>query len=168
MGHPPALGVIHPLPPAPHFVGRDAELAELRACWRDGFRGVLALVGLGGAGKTALAARFLDDLLGPEAAPRADGLFAWRFYQEPDGGLFLREAYRYFAADDAMPAAKGGGILHLLPDALAVGGPHLLVLDGVERVQRQEDTEGYGHIEDPLLKGLLIRLAEGVGRTTTL
>ncbi len=167
MSHPPALGVIHPLPPAPHFVGRDAELAELRACWRDGFRGVLALVGLGGAGKTALAARFLDDLLGPEAAPRADGLFVWSFYQQPEAGLFLREAYRYFA-DDEMPAAKGGGILHLLHNALAVGGPHLLVLDGVERVQRQEDTEGYGHIEDPLLKGLLIRLAEGVGRTTTL
>ena len=51
----------------------------------------LALVGLGGAGKTALAARFLAGLLGPGAGPRLGGLFVWSFYQEPDAGLFLRE-----------------------------------------------------------------------------
>jgi hypothetical protein len=160
---------VHPLPAAPHFVGRDAELQALRACWRDGFRGVLALVGLGGAGKTAVAARFLDELLEPGAAPRPDGLFVWSFYQQPDAGLFLHEAYRYFAPV-AAPAtsAKGSGILHLLHDALALGGPHLLVLDGLERVQQQESTGAYGRIEDPLLKGLLIRLAEGVGRTAVL
>src|SRR5438445_5595564 len=113
---------VHRLPPAPHFVGRAAELAALRAGWRDGFRGVLALVGLGGAGKTAVAARFVEELLGPDAAPRPDGLFVWSFYQQPDAGLFLREAYHYFAPGAApATAAKGSGILHLLHDALAEG-----------------------------------------------
>jgi hypothetical protein len=130
---------------------------------------VLALVGLGGAGKTAVAARLVDELLGPGGTPRPDGLFVWSFYQQPDAGLFLQEAYRYFARGDALAtSAKGSGILHLLHDALASGGPHLLVLDGLERVQRQENTSSYGQIEDPLLKGLLVRLAEGIGRTTTL
>lgn len=163
----PQPGVIHPLPPAPHFVGRETELASLHARWRDGFRGVLALVGLGGAGKTAVVARFLDELGSPDFEFPPNRLFVWSFYQEPDSGLFLDEAYRYFAEDAGpLTSAKGGGILHLLHSALAVGGPHLLVLDGLERVQRQEDS--YGRIEDPLLKGLIGRLAAGVGETTAL
>lgn len=166
---PPEPCVVHPLPAAPQFVGRDSELATLRAYWRDGFRGVVALVGLGGAGKTAVAAHFLDELRNPGILPRPDGLFVWSFYQEPDTGLFLQEAYRYFARGAAPTAgAKGTGILHLMHDALAVGGPHLLVLDGLERVQRQESTGSYGQIEDPLLKGLLTRLAEGVSRAVAL
>jgi hypothetical protein len=169
--HPPAPLLVHPLPPAPHFVGRQDELTELRTLWQARFRGVIALVGLGGAGKTAVAANFLEGLLAPTGTPRPDGLFVWSFYQEPDAGLFLREVYRYFASTAAPETpARGAGLLHLLRDALGVGGPHLLVLDGLERVQRQggEAADGYGQVEDPLLKGLLTRVAEGVGQTAIL
>src|SRR5262249_12525283 len=148
--HPPQPCVVHPLPPAPHFVGRDLELAELRGLWQNSFRGVLALVGLGGAGKTAVAAPFPAGLLGSDHRPRPHRLFVWSFYQEPDACLFLRELFAYFAPDGAAGPAKGSGLLHLLRDALAVGGPHLVVLDGLERVQRQA-TQGqslYGQIED--------------------
>jgi hypothetical protein len=148
-----------------------AELDELSRLWKANFRGVVALVGLGGAGKTAVAARFLDEVLKPGATPRPDGLFVWSFYQEPDAGLFLQEAYHYFARG-AAPAspAKGAGLLHLLREALAVGGPHLLVLDGLERVQQPGSTSAdvYGQLEDPLLKGLLTRIAEGMGSTAVL
>jgi hypothetical protein len=165
--HPPEPLLIHRLPPAPHFVGRDPELAALRDAWASGFHGVVALVGLGGAGKTAVAARFLDDLLAGALAPRPHGLFVWSFYQEPDAGLFLEEAHRYFTGGAAPAAAKGAGLLHLLRDALAEGGPHLLVLDGLERVQRPTGSD-YGQVEDPLLRGLLTRIAEGTGRVTAL
>ncbi len=153
-------------------MGRGPELDELRSCWRsksDG--GVVALVGLGGAGKTAIAARFLEELIQPESPARPDGLFVWSFYQEPDVGHFLEEAYHYFAGPDAPTTpAKGAGLLHLLRDALERGGPHLLVLDGLERVQRQEsgDSGSFGQIEDPLLKGLLTRIAEGTGQASAL
>jgi len=70
----------YPLPPAPRFVGREAELEQLRGFWRRGFRGVLALVGLGVAGKTALAARFLEELASAPAAARPGRIFLWSFY----------------------------------------------------------------------------------------
>jgi hypothetical protein len=170
--HPPEPRIVHPLPSAPVFLGRESEQAELVSFWDRG-GGVLSLVGLGGAGKTALAARFLSGLHGPrgsESAPTAGGLFVWSFYQEPDAGLFLRELFDYFASDTpAGAAAKGAGLIHLLSDALGKGGPHLLVLDGLERVQRQagEDSR-YGQIEDPLLKSLLVRIAMGLSRTAVL
>ena len=165
--HPPGPLLVHRLPPAPHFVGRDDELADLRGAWASSFRGVLALVGLGGAGKTAVAARFLDELLAGQLGPRPDGVFVWSFYQEPDAGLFLEEAHRYFTGGSAPAAAKGAGLLHLLRGALAEGGPHLLALDGLERVQRPAGPD-YGRVEDPLLRGLLTRIAEGAGRTMAL
>src|SRR4051794_38212727 len=169
--HPPAHRIVHPLPPAPQFVGREPELDELRSSCCAPFRGVVALVGLGGAGKTATAARFLEELCRPGHPSRPEGLFVWSFYQEPDAGYFLNETYRYFARDDSPAApAKGAGLLHLLRDALMTGGPHLLVLDGLERVQRQEgdDPAQFGQIEDPLLEGLLTRVAEGLGQTVAL
>ena len=102
--------------------------------------GVVALVGLGGAGKTSLAARFLDELLETARQPRLDGLFVWSFYQQPDSALFLQQAHSYFAGAGpvaAAPPARGAALLHLLSEALSRGGPHLLILDGLERVQQQ-------------------------------
>ncbi len=169
--HPSEHRLVHPLPRAPQFVGRDTELSALKELWTGGARGVIALVGLGGAGKTAIAARFLDELREGKLSPRPTGLFVWSFYQEPDTGYFLQELHRYFTPDARSEApAKGAALIHLLSSALATGGPHLLVLDGLERVQRGEgNARGvFGQLEDPLLKGLLTRVAERTGQTVVL
>jgi hypothetical protein len=161
--HPAHQASVHQLPAAPNFVGREAELESLRALWNAGFHGVVALVGLGGAGKTALAARFVEEVLGPATDRRPAGAFVWSFYQEPDGGMFLQEAYRYFARQQTPTApAKGAALLQLLEEAFRQAGPYVLVLDGLEKVQRQEGAEpgAYGQIEDPLLKALLTRAAK--------
>jgi hypothetical protein len=169
--HPPDHRLVHPLPIAPQFVGRGVELEALRIYWDTTQSGVVALIGLGGAGKTAIAARFLEELTEAGNPSRPLGLFVWSFYQEPDVGYFLEEAYRYFGGPDAHATpAKGAGLLHMLRDALSRNGRHLLVLDGLERVQRQEndDSGSFGHVEDPLLKGLLTRIAAGVGEAVVL
>jgi hypothetical protein len=163
--HPPEPQIIHPLPPAPHFVGRDAEMEMLHQADQSEFNGVIALVGLGGAGKTAIAARFLENLLDPACERRPKGLFVWSFYQEPDAGLFLHQAYSYFCPSSESKPAKGSALIHLLSQTLGMGDPYLVVLDGLERVQQQESAGAYGHVNDPLLRGLLIRIAEGLGRT---
>jgi hypothetical protein len=167
--HPPEPLLLHRLPPAPHFVGRQRELEELRRLWEEGFSGVVALVGLGGAGKTAVAARFLDEILQGAALPRLEGLLVWSFYIQPDAGQFLEGASAYFGREQAPAGARGAALLQLLRESLAIGGRSLLVLDGLEKVQRQEGgAESFGQIEDPLLKGLLTRIAEGAGKTLVL
>ena len=132
---------------------------------------MVALVGLGGAGKTAIAARFLDELSAGELSPHPTGLFVWSSYQEPDTGYFLQELHRYFTPEARPEApAKGTALIHLLSSALATGGPHLLVLDGLERVQCGEGNSPgvFGQLEDPLLKGLLTRVAERTGQSVVL
>jgi hypothetical protein len=106
--HPPDPCCVHRLPAAPGFVGRTQELDALRNLRQTGFRGVLALIGLGGAGKTAVAAHFLDELTAGECSPRPHGLFVWSFYQEPDAGRFLREVYHYFATSASLETAARG------------------------------------------------------------
>jgi tetratricopeptide (TPR) repeat protein len=162
MTHPPDPLQVHRLPRAPHFVGRQPELEELLSHWGSGTGSIVGLVGLGGAGKTAIAARFLDQVLHAEMQRRPNALFVWSFYQEPDSEQFLRTAYEYFAGESSAAAARGVALVHLLNESLACNGPHLIVLDGLERVQRAEsDGAGaHGQIEDPLLKHLLLTLAE--------
>lgn len=94
------------------------------------------------------------------------GLFVWSFYDEPDANVFLRRAHHYFAGHDDIEA-KGTGWFHALKESLSHGGRHVLVLDGLERIQRAStEARGvYGELEDPLLKGLLRRLVAGVGET---
>jgi hypothetical protein len=171
--HSPEYAVVHPLPRAPVFLGRHHELDLLVSHWAADSGGVLALVGLGGAGKTALAARFVADLTTQAHPLRPHGLFVWSFYQEPDPGLFLEQAHRYFAGTSAAASpARGAGLLHLLREVLSDGRRHLLVLDGLERVQHQggpgSAPGGNGRVEDPLLRGLLTRIAEVTGRATAL
>jgi hypothetical protein len=165
-------GIVHPLPAAPLFVGRAAELDALRRFWHRGTDGnVLALIGLGGAGKTAIASEFVARLLDPaEDTDRPDALFAWSFYVDQDVSNFLRHAYRYFSGG-LKPEASGAGLLHRLTEVLLVdGGRSLIVLDGLERVQRPPGDlkRGFGELEDPLLRQAVTRLAAGAGRTKCL
>ncbi len=143
----------------------------MRGFWRGAADGhVLALIGLGGAGKTAIASAFVSGLLDPAAgADRPDGLFVWSFYVNQDVSNFLRHAYRYFSRG-LKPESSGAGLLYRLTEMLDDGGRNLLVLDGLERVQRPPGDlkRGFGELEDPLLRQAVTRLAAGAGRTRCL
>jgi hypothetical protein len=158
--------IMHPLPPAPRFVGRSTELKFLATFWNNSTPGVLSLVGIGGAGKTAIASRFLAALLSSaENAPEA--VFVWSFYEEPDTEIFLQQCFEYFSGQKRIDA-RGAGWFHLLRDALADGRRNLLILDGLERVQYEHGSLGqhsFGELQDRLLRGLLERIADGCGNT---
>lgn len=150
--------LIHPLQPARYFHGREALVTELsawvKAIYVDDH--VVSLVAAGGTGKTALASRVLaqmdEGLLG--------GVLVWSFYEDPRTEEFLRSACEYFSGEADTPV---GGRLDRLQRALTCDDPHLLVLDGLERVQAEgRDGQTLGTLDDPQLKRLLRFLASGV------
>ena len=93
---------------------------RLKNCGNPAQRGVIALVGLGGSGKTAIAARFLEEFGHGTLNPLPARLFVWSFYQEPDAGFFLQELHRYFAPSESPSTpAKGAALSPSLERARA-------------------------------------------------
>lgn len=153
----------HALQPARHFRGRMANL-ELLTNWLQSPatpHRVVSLVAAGGTGKTALVERVLREATFSGRA----GLFVWSFYEEPNTDAFLRAACLYFT--DAKEAHMGG-MLERLQLALSDDSPHVLVLDGLERVQREGDPGRRGELEDFQLKRLMRGLAGGPGNARAL
>ena len=167
---PPSCQQIAPtrLPHAAHHpFGRDDELANLEAAWQDPRLNVITLVARGGAGKTALLARWAADL----ARRHYDGAsyFDWSFYSQgtrdqttASADAFIDAALRHFGADtmadsSRSPWDKGAHLANLLAQHRA-----LLVLDGLEPLQHPPGPLA-GELKDPaitaLLKGLVRRNA---------
>lgn len=152
----------HPLPRAQHFVGREDLLARLDA-WQQA-RGCLALIAVGGAGKTSIVERWLTRR---GDGPHPGGTFVWSFYDDERADGCLARALRYFAPNhvDIGP----GDRLDKLLNALASGPPHLLVLDGLEVLQASEHpTATHGRIADAELRRLLLAISRGLGRARAL
>lgn len=159
---------VHTLQRARHFVGREEIVQNVLATWAEGARPsarVIALVAVGGAGKTSIAERFVSSL-GDE--PRPGGVFVWSFYEDPRTEAFLERALHYFApGSDIAP----GDRLPSLEEALRRGEPHIVVLDGLETVQADggpaaPDAAGgraHGELNDALLRRLLFAIARGLG-----
>lgn len=157
------IRIVHALQPAPHFHGREELVRELGA-WVSDLTSpdrVWSLVAAGGTGKTAVAERVVAGMKPGEA-----NVLVWSFYERPDADAFLRECNHLFLGEEEGPA---GGRLERLERGLRDGRPHLIVLDGLERVQ--EDAGGgrvRGELSDHTLKLLLRSLAAGLGRARAL
>ncbi len=93
----------HVLQPARHFVGRAVELDALRAQIADPAVHLVAVIGPGGAGKTALVR---------ELARGAASSWAWSFYEDPDAEACVAalEAFRgAVAVLDGLEAVQSEG-----------------------------------------------------------
>jgi tetratricopeptide (TPR) repeat protein len=153
----------HALQPAQHFRGRTARLDELTRWLGSPVTPdrVVSVVAAGGTGKTALVDKALHEA---KLSDRA-GFFVWSFYEDPHTDAFLREAYVYFTGEKDAPT---GGMLERLQIALSGDLPHVLVLDGLERVQSEGGSKRRGELEDLQLKRLVRALAGGVGNARAL
>src|SRR4051794_26726146 len=90
--------VVHRLLRAQDYQERP-EAERLKDWWREGGQGVCALVGIGGAGKTAITERFLrwvpgltaDDPKLPKdlSLPTPDRCFVFSFYDAPNPQAFF-------------------------------------------------------------------------------
>ena len=153
----------HALQPAQHFRGRAGRLQELKDWLQTPVTPdrVVSVVAAGGTGKTALVHEALHQA---KLSDRA-GVFVWSFYEDPHTDAFLRAAYLYFTGEKDTPT---GGMLERLQIALSGDFPHVLVLDGLERVQSEGDHRRRGELEDLQLKRLVCALAGGVGSARAL
>ena len=157
------IRIVHALQPAPHFHGRDPLVKELTDWVKDlaSPDRVWSLVAAGGTGKTAVVERVVRDMKPGEA-----NVLVWSFYEKPDADAFLRECNQLFLGEEEGPA---GGRLERLERGLRDGRPHLVVLDGLERVQEDAGAGRVrGELSDQTLKLLLRALASGLGRARAL
>ncbi len=145
----------HALQPAQHFRGRAGRLQQLEEWLVSPVTPdrVVSVVAAGGTGKTALVHEALHQA---KLSDRA-GVFVWSFYEDPHTDAFLRAAYLYFTGEKDTPT---GGMLERLQLALAGDASHVLVLDGLERVQSEGDHRPRGELEDLQLKRLVRGLAD--------
>jgi tetratricopeptide (TPR) repeat protein len=153
----------HALQPAQHFRGREAKLQDLKSWLQAPVTPdrVVSVVAAGGTGKTAL----VHEALRQAALSDRAGVFVWSFYEDPHTDAFLRAAYLYFTGEKDTPT---GGMLERLQLALSGDAPHVLVLDGLERVQSEGDHRRRGELEDLQLKRLVRSLAGGIGSARAL
>jgi hypothetical protein len=152
-----------PRPPCIHhctsepyrFFGRTTELALLDAALRGGRESVVALIGPGGQGKTAIVQHWLERLL--DATDRPDGVFLWSFYRGKDADLCLRSLYAYAERLQQPPDLSASYCVdHLLP--LLRRERWAIVLDGTE-VAQYDSGSWLGRFVHPELGRLLEELA---------
>jgi hypothetical protein len=137
-----------------HFFGRTAELALLDQALVGGEPSVLALVGPGGQGKTAIVQHWLQQFVSGTRA--ADGVFLWSFYRGKDADLCLRELFAYAEGLAQAPEVSASYCVDRLVPLLR-RECWALVLDGAE-VAQYESGPWFGRFLHPELGRLVEEL----------
>jgi hypothetical protein len=161
---------VHALLRAADYQDRP-ELSRLCDWWRQGSAGVCVLVGIGGAGKTALADRFLRLLPGATAEdpglpkdpalPAPHRLLVYSFYESASPEEFFAHLAAWLDRRPYDESAPYPSYQKLLLK-LEATRPLLLVLDGLEKVQEDALGSVFGQIQNASLRDLVGRLAAGL------
>jgi GTPase SAR1 family protein len=145
------------------------EYDQVCQWWNSGGNGVCALIGMGGAGKTAIAEQFLHSLPGlfPNAARTTkqsqklrvpSSVFIYSFYDDDKPANFL-ESLQMWLEGDARPKDQ----LSITQIKFLIRSTHgLIVLDGLEKLQEGNDR-GFGKLISPQVRDLLDHIASGAG-----
>jgi tetratricopeptide (TPR) repeat protein len=148
------------------FTGRAEELARLDRWAADPQVALVGVTALGGAGKTALVTRWVQEAVGWSRhqgvrgvsgwsrRPGVRGVFGWSFYADPSAehwaaGL-LDWASEEFGVQVAGSGRRAAAVLAVLR-AVSL----LLVLDGLEVVQEGPADDGFGRLLDGTLREVL-------------
>jgi hypothetical protein len=144
--------ILHATAEPLRFFGRSAELALLDSALSENGPSVVALVGPGGQGKTAIVQHWLHALATP-----VEGLFLWSFYRGKDTDSCLREWLAYAEGLPSLPEVSASWCVERLLSILR-RERWSVVLDGAEVVQ-YEDGPWRGRFIHPDLARLLEDLA---------
>ncbi len=157
----PSVTIHHATSLPYHFFGREAELALLDRALTEEDLSMVALIGPGGQGKTAIVQTWLDRLA--TGGRPVEGVFLWSFYRGKDADHCLREIYAAVAGLAYLPDVSATYCVdQLLP--LLRSRRWVLALDGTEVVQ-YESGSWFGRFLHPELGRLLEELASAPART---
>lgn len=134
------------MPHAAHFYGRDAELATLHSWIGQEHSRLVALLGLNGQGKTALAAAFVQDVIEDEQSP-AHGFsqVIWRSLSSAPPCIEILQGWlQQLDAErkEALPSSFDELITRLF--TILQTRRCLLVLDGVDALLASPTAAGRG------------------------
>lgn len=146
------------------FAGREVELAALGQAWSEGAVRVFVLHAEGGAGKTRVVARWLNQMR-DAGWGGAGQVFVHSFYSQGSGEqrnasseIFFEQAllcFGYPGPNLIDPTERGRTLASLI---LAQRG--LLILDGLEPLQHPPSLD-QGRLKDLAIHWLLLSLAAG-------
>ncbi|MFB0533754.1 MAG: restriction endonuclease [Anaerolineae bacterium] len=146
---PPTPYIAHPYPAQEHFTGREQERADLTAWLAADTQSLLAVIAMGGMGKSALGWHWFHNDLLPLGFDHWDlrGALWWCFYDRESGfERFLERAVAYVSGGEMdaadWPVRDRMDCLR----ALLAERRFLLILDGVERLLR-----AYARMDAPYL-----------------
>ncbi|MEW6619920.1 MAG: NB-ARC domain-containing protein [bacterium] len=146
-------------PPEPNFVGRVEMLKAITDWYKSLEVKIGALVGWGGVGKSALVRKWFDSLKENNIQP--DGIFWWGFYRNAFLERFLEALFGYlsqdrFKLDDYKTSwQKIDKIKELL-----LGREYLIILDGLEEMQKSQTGEEFGKLQHSEFTDLLKYIAD--------
>ncbi len=140
--------------------GREDELALLDQAWQDEGINVLVLAAMGGAGKTALLRRWIDE----QRYRGADAVYTWSFYLQgssetsrASAAEFFDSALAWFGHDGSVIRSEHDKGVKLAE--LVCRQRTLLLLDGLEPLQYPFDAATKGALKDKGLIALCNQLA---------
>ncbi|MBD3354298.1 MAG: CHAT domain-containing protein [Candidatus Lokiarchaeota archaeon] len=145
----------HARPPETFWANRKRELDLLTQLWRDENTRVVGLIGWGGVGKSTLARRWFDEFSDRRIEP--DGFFWWSFYYQPSLDQFL-EAILSYLTNGKFRTSKISSPWARIQQfaALLAAGKFIIVLDGLEVMQKTENAnDDFGRLEDRAFRNLL-------------
>lgn len=151
-----------PTPHHPYFRGREPEMHKLTQAWENPKARIVALVAMGGAGKSTLIFNWLKHFA-ETGYGEAERVFGWSFYSQgssdrvASAGEFIEEALVFFGDPDPSKgtvAARGERLATLVKAQRA-----LLILDGLEPLQYPPGSTREGELKDRALLTFLQNLA---------
>jgi tetratricopeptide (TPR) repeat protein len=150
--HPVPVTWVHGAEVIEHFTGREEELARLDRWAADPQVALVGVTAWGGAGKTALVTRWVQQG-GASKRPGVRGGFGWSFYADPSAEHWADALLDWAGQEFGIRVAasrSANAVLSLLQVV-----PLLLMLDGLEVVQEGPAVDGFGRLLDGTLREVL-------------
>lgn len=146
-------------PPEENFVGRKDMLKTITQWYKNPEVRIGGLIGWGGVGKSALVRKWYDELGDNDIKP--DGIFWWGFYRNAYLEQFLNALLRYVSGGQIEPDTIKSTWEKTDRIKEYIGrGEYLIILDGLEQMQKAESGGEFGKMIHRELAELLHYLAD--------